>query len=82
MRTWRCLRVGATLRTLRRQRGLTSAELGERTGTAQQSLSRIENGCHAVSFSPLTKMLATMGCTLNDLREGEDDQSGLSPRRI
>lgn len=70
------LRVGATLRTLRRQRGLTTAELGARTGMAQQSISRIENGRHAVSFSTLTKILAAMNCSLNDLREGEDDQPG------
>ncbi len=70
------LRVGVTLRTLRRQRGLTTAELGARTGMAQQSISRIENGRHGVSFSTLEKMLAAMGCTLSDLHEGEGEQPG------
>ncbi len=70
------LRVGATLRTLRRQRGLTTAELGARTGMAQQSISRIENGRHAVSFQTLEKMLAAMGCTLRDLSEAEAEPSG------
>lgn len=70
------LRVGATLRTLRRQRGLTTAQLGARTGMAQQSISRIENGHHDVSFSTLEKLLAAMGCTLRDLYEEEDEPSG------
>jgi len=70
------LRVGATLRTLRRQRGLTTAELGARTGMAQQSISRIENGRHDVSFSTLEKMLAAMGCTLSDLHEDEAEHVG------
>ncbi len=70
------LRVGATLRTLRRQRGLTSSELGARTGMAQQSISRIENGRHAVTFSTLEKMLAAMGCTLSDLQEVDDEPPG------
>lgn len=66
------LRVGTTLRTLRRQRGLTTAEVGERTGMAQQSISRIENGRHNISFSTLEKILAAMGCTLSDLQDGDD----------
>lgn len=70
------LRVGATLRTLRRQRGFTTAEIGTRTGMAQQSISRIENGRHDVSFSTLEKILAALGCTLCDLYEDEDNHSG------
>lgn len=70
------LRVGATLRTLRRQHGLTTAELGARTGMAQQSISRIENGRHDISFSTLEKILAAMGCTLSDLHEGEGEPPG------
>ena len=68
--------VGATLRTLRRQRGLTTAEIGARSGMAQQSISRIENGRHDVSFSTLEKILAAMGCTLRDLYEDEEDHGG------
>jgi DNA-binding Xre family transcriptional regulator len=67
------LRVGATLRTLRRQRGLTAAELGRRTGMPQQSISRIENGRHDIAFSTLERILAAMGCTLGDLQEDEAD---------
>jgi len=68
------LQVGATLRTLRRQRGLTAAEMGSRTGMTQQSISRIENGRHNVSFATLEKLLAAMGCTLRDL-QAEDGEA-------
>ena len=70
------LRVGAALRTLRRQRGLTTAELGARTGMAQQSISRMENGRHDSAFSTLEKILTAMGCTLSDLQDGEGSLSG------
>jgi hypothetical protein len=43
---------------------------------AQQSISRIENGRHAVSFQTLEKMLAAMGCTRRDLSEAEAEPSG------
>ncbi len=70
------LRIGATLRTLRRPRGLTTAEMGRRTGMAQRSISRLEKGHHAISFSTPEKILAAMGCTLNDLQESESLRIG------
>ena len=63
--------VGATLRLLRRQRGLTAAEIGARAGMSQQSVSRIENGRHDVSFGTLERILTAMGCTLRDLWEAQ-----------
>lgn len=63
--------VGATVRTLRRQRGLTAAEVGMRAGMSQQSVSRIENGRHDVSFSTLERLLAAMGCSLRDLWDAQ-----------
>jgi len=59
---------------LRRQRGLTAAEMGSRTGMTQQSISRIENGRHNISFATLEKMLAAMGCTLRDLQADESEK--------
>lgn len=63
--------VGATLRTLRQQRGLTAAEVGARAGMSQQGVSRIENGRHDVSFSTLERLLAAMGCNLRDLWDAQ-----------
>jgi transcriptional regulator with XRE-family HTH domain len=48
--------------------------MGSRTGMTQQSISRIENGRHNISFATLEKMLAAMGCTLRDLQADESEK--------
>lgn len=47
-------------------------DVAERVGMAQQNVSRIEQGRHAVSFPTLEKILAAMGYTLRDLLPIED----------
>lgn len=59
--------IGVRLRELRTQRHLTSKDLAARAGISPQSLSRIENGHHDVVFSTLQRILAAMGCRLQDL---------------
>lgn len=66
-------RVGERLQLLRKQRGLTTKEVAARVGMAQQNVSRIEQGRHAVSFPTLEKILAAMGYTLHDLLPIEED---------
>ena len=67
--------VGTRLRALRKARGLTTAQVAERVGMAQQNVSRIEQGRHAVSFPTLEKILAAMGYTLEDLLPAEPAES-------
>jgi transcriptional regulator with XRE-family HTH domain len=59
--------IGHRLRELRKSRNLTSKAVAERAGISPQSLSRIENGYHDVVFTTLRRILAAMGCTLQDL---------------
>lgn len=59
--------IGSRLRELRQSKNLTSKEVAERAGITPQSLSRIEKGHHDVVFTTLRKILAAMGCTLQDL---------------
>lgn len=59
--------VGQRLRELRQSKNLTSKDVAERAGITPQSLSRIEKGHHDVVFTTLRKILAAMGCTLQDL---------------
>ncbi len=61
--------IGLRLRELRKRRNLTGKEVAERAGITPQSLSRIERGHHGVVFTTLRKILAAMGCTLQDLAE-------------
>ena len=46
---------------------------------AQQNLSRIEQGRHAVSFPTLEKILAAMGYTLADILPDEPSSSPPTP---
>jgi transcriptional regulator with XRE-family HTH domain len=59
--------IGPRLRELRQSKNLSSKEVAERAGITPQSLSRIEKGHHDVVFTTLRKILAAMGCTLQDL---------------
>lgn len=59
--------IGKRLRELRKSKNLSSKEVAERAGISPQSLSRIEKGHHDVVFTTLRKILAAMGCTLQDL---------------
>lgn len=59
--------IGPRLRELRQSKNLTSKEVAERAGITPQSLSRIEKGHHDVVFTTLRKILAAMGCNLQDL---------------
>ena len=60
-------KVGQRLRELRERRNLTSQAVAERADITPQSLSRIEHGHHSVVFPTLQRILAAMGCSLNDL---------------
>jgi transcriptional regulator with XRE-family HTH domain len=59
--------IGLRIRELREQRQLSSKELASRAGISPQSLSRIEHGHHDVVFTTLQRILAAMGCHLEDL---------------
>jgi DNA-binding Xre family transcriptional regulator len=59
--------VGNHLRELRESRRLTGKEVAVRAGITPQSLTRIEHGQHGVVFTTLQRILAAMGCSLNDL---------------
>lgn len=59
--------IGLRIRELREQRHLSNKELASRAGISPQSLSRIEHGHHDVVFTTLQRILAAMGCRLQDL---------------
>jgi hypothetical protein len=52
------LLVGSRIRTLRRDRNLTQAELSNRIGIQQSDLCRMENGEYKVSLETLFKILS------------------------
>ncbi len=54
----------ATLRTARIHAGLTQAELADRAGTSQATLSQYENGRKQPSTATLERLLAAAGARL------------------
>jgi len=65
--------IGSKIKQLRKRKGIKSNELAERAGITPQTISRIEQGHTDVSFSTLKKILASIGCTLKDLANQENE---------
>lgn len=61
------LSIGRRVRSLRRARGLTVAELGERIGRAASQVSVIENGRRELKIGELRALAQALGTTLDDL---------------
>lgn len=58
--------VGGKIRTLRKERHLTQAELAQRIGVQQSDLCRMENGEYKVSLETLFKILGVFGIEIGD----------------
>lgn len=56
--------LAAVLKALRRSRGLTQAQLGERLGVNQKRVARIEASPGVTSFDQIARVAALMGCRL------------------
>ncbi len=67
----------AHLRALRKQRGLTQAQLGQRLGIGQVRVAEIEARPGLVSTDQLMQLLAALGATLV-LRDGSADMAETS----
>jgi transcriptional regulator with XRE-family HTH domain len=65
--------IGVKIRRLREKKGIRSNELAERAGITPQTVSRIEKGHTDVGFSTLRKILASMGYSLKDLANQENE---------
>lgn len=56
--------MGAVLRDLRRQQGVTQAELGKRVGLDQKKVSLLENGNPNCRIDSLFRLLSALGVGL------------------
>jgi transcriptional regulator with XRE-family HTH domain len=61
--------IGSRLRRLRKERGLTQAELARQIGIQQSDLSRMEKGEYRVSLDNLFKILGVFDLDLADFFE-------------
>jgi len=68
--------LGARMRELRKQKGLTLVEIAEKTGVAQATLSRIETGVMIGTIESHAKIAEVIGVGLPDLYQDIDDRAG------
>lgn len=77
--------VGPRLKRMRSQRGVTLADLSERTGISKSTLSRLETGQRRPSLELLLPLAQTYRVPLDDLvgaPEVGDPRIRLKPRRV
>ncbi len=67
--------LGARMRELRKQKGLTLVEIAEKTGVAQATLSRIETGVMIGTIESHAKIAEVIGVGLPELYQDIDDRS-------
>jgi transcriptional regulator with XRE-family HTH domain len=63
---------GNRLRFMRKQAGLTQAQLADRTGVSQPAISQLENGTLEMSFSWARTFARVLGCQFVDLLADAD----------
>jgi len=64
--------IGTRLRSLRRTRAMTLADLAKATGTSQATLSRLESGDRRPSLELLLRLARTYRVTLDELVDAPD----------
>ena len=62
-----CYLVGTTIMSKRKRKGLSQAELAERLGIEQHSLSRIERGIFSPKLSRLQSIAHALDCSVAEL---------------
>jgi hypothetical protein len=72
--------IGSRLRRLRKERGLTQAELARQIGIQQSDLSRMEKGEYRVSLDNLFKILGVFDLDLADFFG--DQQSAAEEKKL
>lgn len=58
------LQLSAVLKSLRRSRGLTQAQLGTRLGVSQKRIAGIEGNPRVTSFDQISRLVSVLGARL------------------
>jgi len=74
--------IGSRLRELRKNRGLTQAELARQIGIQQSDLSRMEKGTYRVSLDNLFKILGVFDLDLADFFGDQQDETELQQQPL
>ncbi len=74
--------IGSRLRKLRKERGLTQADLARQIGIQQSDLSRMEQGEYRVSLDKLFRILGVFDLELAEFFEPVPTAEGSSPQPL
>jgi transcriptional regulator with XRE-family HTH domain len=74
--------IGSRLRELRKERGLTQAELARQIGIQQSDLSRMEKGEYRVSLDNLFKILGVFDLDLADFFGDQREKTELEQQPL
>ena len=74
--------IGSRLRELRKNRGLTQANLARQIGIQQSDLSRMEKGAYRVSIDNLFKILGVFDLDLADFFGDQQDKTELQKQPL
>lgn len=59
------LRIGQSLATIRKEKGLTQEQLSQMTGLDRANIGKIENGRYNVSIDILGRICEALGCRID-----------------
>jgi len=71
-------RVGLRIRTIRKRRGLTQEELGERIGRSADAVSQIERGVNLPGFDTLERMAEVLAVPLAAFFQFDEESTSAS----
>lgn len=65
------IKIGKFIAALRKEKGLTQEQLGEKLGVTNKTISRWENGNYMPDVEMLTLLSKEFGASINELISGE-----------
>ncbi len=71
-------KVGKLIATLRKEKGLTQLQLGERLGVSDKSVSKWERGINAPDISLLNSLCEILDISVTELLNGEKNEKGMN----
>jgi transcriptional regulator with XRE-family HTH domain len=72
--------MAAFVKRLRKERGLTQAQLAQLAGVSRDTILQIEKGTGEHGFSTIESVVLALGATVNDARAGEQPTKATPPR--
>lgn len=64
------MNLGASIKAIRKSKGVSQVELAEKIGVTQSMLCQIERGTKTLSVPLSVDIAEALGCTINDIVKG------------